>query len=103
MVAVVIVTKHKRGAITRISLCFISCSLNETTCKTYKTREKSPHSGPALPAVTNGGATVAGHTTPPTAGRQPPKMEDLSFFRTFRDEWRGDPMNWDRHKCRGTK
>src|SRR3954470_1060886 len=36
MVADVIVARHNRGAITRISLCFISCSLNETTCKTYK-------------------------------------------------------------------
>src|SRR6185436_13588390 len=27
---------HTSGVITRNSLCFITCSLNETTCKTYK-------------------------------------------------------------------
>src|SRR3954470_4915779 len=53
MVADVIVARHKRGAITRISLCFISCSFNETTCKPYKREHKSaqrtqrrPHLGP---------------------------------------------------------
>jgi len=51
--------------------------------------------------VTNAGAVAGGHTTPPCRGRQPPKVQDLSVFRTFRDERRDDPRNWDRHKCRG--
>src|SRR5262245_11897599 len=50
--------------------------------------------------VTNGGAVAGGHTTPPNASRQPPKVQDLSIFRTFRDGWWDDPKNWGRHKCR---
>src|SRR3954465_9639324 len=83
MVADVIVARHKRGAITRISLCFISCSLNETTCKTYKTTQGKTASSPA--AVTNGGPVVVGHTTPPTSSRQRPKVLNLSVFLTISD------------------
>src|SRR5262245_51789701 len=50
--------------------------------------------------VTTRGATAGGHTTPPNAGRQPPKVQDLSVFRTFRDGWWDDPRNWEWHKCR---
>src|SRR3954471_22064106 len=98
MVADVIVARHKRGAITRISLCFISCSLNETTCKTYKTTRGKTASSPA--AVTNGGPVVVGHTTPPTSSRQRPKVLNLSVFMTISDGG-GDPMNWRRHQWRG--
>src|SRR3954471_881802 len=98
MVADVIVERHKSGAITRISLCFISCSFNETTCKTYKTTRGETASSPA--AVTNGGSVVVGHTTPPTNGRQRPKVLDLSVFPTI-DDGGGDPMNWRRHQWRG--
>src|SRR6186997_3341917 len=101
MVADVIVARHKRGAITRISLCFISCSLNETTCKTYKRDTRGIPDRLSHRVVTNAGAVAGGHTTPPCRGRQPPKVQDLSVFRTFRDERRDDPRNWDRHKCRG--
>src|SRR4051812_12705640 len=48
--------------------------------------------------VTNSGPTVVGHTTLPSGGRQPPKVQDRLGFRTFWDERCDDPRKWDRHE-----